>query len=82
LIHFIYVIAHLYPVAAIPAALGAVQLAFHFKRQKRRPPMVFLFMFALFCVLTTAVWIFFRGDLHAQHWVKMVVESFSFSSHD
>jgi len=80
--HFIYVFAHFYPVLAIPAALGAVQLALHFKRKKKRPPMVFLFMVALFCVLTSATWMFFRGDLHAQRWAKIAVESFSFSSHD
>ena len=80
--HFLFVIAHFYPALAIPAALGAIQLAIHFKRQKKRPPMVFLFMVALFCILSSGGWIFFRGDRNSEKWAKFAVESFSFSSHD
>jgi hypothetical protein len=80
--HFVYVFAHFFPVLAIPAALGAIQLAIHFKRRKQRQPMVFLFLVALCCMLASAAWIFFRGDLHAQRWAKIAVESFSFSAHD
>jgi len=80
--HLVYVIAHFFPVVAIPVALGAIQLGIHFKRRKQRPPMVFLFTVALFCFLTSGAWIFFRGDRYAQRWVKNVVESFSLSSHD
>ena len=75
--HAIFVIAHFYPVLAIPASLAAVQLAIHFKRQKKRSPMAFFFMGALFMLLTSGAWIFFRGDLHSQQWAKILVESFT-----
>ena len=72
----IYFIAYFNPLLALPAVLAALQFAIHFKRQKKRSPTVFFVMLALFLVLTSAAWIFFRGDLHSQKWAKILVESF------
>ena len=75
--HFLFVFAHFYPVLAIPAALGALQVAIHFKRRNRRTPMALLFVAAAFCILTSLGWVIFRGDLHSEAWARGFLEILS-----
>ena len=71
--HTIYVMAHYYPLWAIPAAMGMIQIAMHFRRRENRAQYYFLF-FALCFVLSSAAWVYFRGHANSQSWVKAVLE--------
>jgi hypothetical protein len=78
----VYVLIQYYPAFAIPAAFAFLQLAFHFKRQRRHQSMLINMGFALCMLSSAAGWVIFRGDLHSTRWAKNVVETFSFSQHD
>ena len=72
--HTIYVMAHYYPLWAIPAAMGMVQFALHFRRRENRAQYYFLF-FALCFVVSSVAWFYYRGHVHSQSWVKWVLDS-------
>ena len=79
--HSVFVFVHFYPVLAIPAALGALQVAIHFKRKNQRTPMVLLLLAAAFCVLTSVGWMIFRGDLHSEAWIRALIGVLSGPQH-
>ncbi|MEN9723065.1 MAG: hypothetical protein RJB38_1051 [Pseudomonadota bacterium] len=60
MIHLMAVVSHYYPVVAIPVALASIQLAVHFKRQKRHSPMFFFLIFSVTMLVTAGGWIYSR----------------------
>ncbi len=74
--HFLFVLIKVYPVVAITAAVVCLQFAIHFKRQKKRKPLV-AFLLALFFLVSSALaWVYYRGDLHADRWLKSQIGTF------
>ncbi|NDD91619.1 hypothetical protein EBZ37_05995 [bacterium] len=76
-----YIFMHFYPWLAIPAALAGIQLAIHFKRQKKRVPLALVSLLAVFMASSAGGWFFFRGDLHARQWAKNTLEFFGIPAH-
>ena len=77
----VYIFFHFFPWLAIPATLGGVQLALHFKRQKKTFPLVIVSFVTLILFSVAASWFIFRGDLYARMWAKNTLEFFGIPAH-
>jgi len=67
--HLIFLAARILPYWAIPIALVCGQLAIHFTRRQSKVAYLWWGTVAgLF--LTSGFWIFFRGDLHSDDWLR------------
>lgn len=67
--HLVYLLVRTYPYWAVPIAIVFGQLAIHYMRQLN--PIRFLFwMITAALVFLAFAWIFFRGDLHSDEWVR------------
>jgi hypothetical protein len=67
--HFIFLLARIYPYWALPLAVLFYQLAIYFRRKNSGLQWVFFGAIA-FCAVTTGLWIVFRGDLRSDIWVR------------
>jgi TctA family transporter len=72
--HFIFLLARIYPFWALPMAIVLAQLAIFFRR--RESGLQYSSMAGV--VLLTAgifAWFFFRGDIHSDDWVRTIFGS-------
>lgn len=70
--HFVYLLARIYPYWALPCALIFAQLFYFFRR--RNSPLRFSVLGCIVFLMGGLIaWIVFRGDLHSDHWVRAVV---------
>lgn len=70
--HLFYLAARTYPYWAVPVAIVFGQLGIHFMR--RDSVLRFLFFgIAAGLVVGAFAWIFFRGDLHSDVWVRTLL---------
>jgi hypothetical protein len=69
--HSIFTLARFYPFWALPLALVLAELGRHFRR-KNSPLYGPFWAIAGFLVVGTVAWIFFRGDVNSDQWIKTV----------
>jgi hypothetical protein len=58
-----------YPVWSVPLAFGAFQVAVHMNRRKSKAR-YFWGAFGVALLVTAAIWVVFRGDLHGAAWIE------------
>ncbi len=71
---FVFFIARFYPFFALAFALLFFDLGRHFRRRKDRRQWGFWAVCGFF-LLTTLLWLVFRGDMNSEKWVRQVLGS-------
>lgn len=69
---WVYAFVRLYPFFAVPVALILVELGLHFRRRRVKTQFYF-FGIAGFLLLTSFLWLFYRGDSRSDHWVRWFI---------
>lgn len=69
---YLFLAFRTYPYWAIPVALVFGQIGIHFRR---RQSLYFAFWFGISfgLIVVGAGWVFFRGDLHSDQWLRWVL---------
>ena len=67
--HWIFLLGRTYPYWALPLVLGFAQFGIFFRRRKEKGQYVCAAMI-VFLLVTTALWIFYRGDRHSDAWIR------------
>lgn len=70
--HSLFVLLRFYPYWALPAAFVIVELGMHYRRRKQKTQWV-VFGISGVLSLTSLLWIVFRGDLHSDRWVRILL---------
>ena len=70
--HFLFLLMRLLPFWSFPSALISFQLALHFRR-KLSPWYRLLALVALALLSMLGAWIYYRGDLHSDAWVRTIL---------
>ncbi|MEK7689695.1 MAG: hypothetical protein AAB425_01600 [Bdellovibrionota bacterium] len=68
----IFILAKSFPFWAIAISIACVDIGRYYRRLRRNTQHVYWGSVILLGVLTL-LWIFFRGDLHSDKWVKAVI---------
>jgi len=58
-----------YPFIGLALMLGLIEIGRHFRRLRDSRQWLF-FLPAGFVFVTIMIWIFFRGDIHSDQWLK------------
>jgi TctA family transporter len=70
--HYIFLLARVYPYWALPLTIVLVQLFIFFRRRKN--PMRFTTgAGAVILVLGIFAWFIFRGDIHSDDWIRTLL---------
>lgn len=67
--HMLFLLMRYYPFIGGALGFAFMQIAI-FLRRKVRKTQWFYWGGAVFWFLTVALWIFFRGDIHSDQWIK------------
>jgi hypothetical protein len=71
--HLLFLLARIYPFVAFSLAFVMWHLALFFFRRRNRLHMIFSSS-VVGLVISGGVWIYFRGDLHSDEWVRFLLE--------
>jgi hypothetical protein len=71
--HSVYFLIRIYPYWVIPFCILFGQLGIHFRR-RHRPVQWFYWGMVVCCLLSSGAWIYLRGDLNSDKWVRTVLE--------
>ena len=71
--HLIFFMVRYYPVLAVCLILVAAQFGYFFRRKKDPVEFACWAMIAILAV-TVGLWIYFRGDLHSDLWVRRFLD--------
>lgn len=71
--YVIFAFARFVPLWATPVALVLIQIGIFFSRRKEKKLAISFFGTAFMIIVGAGLWIYFRGDLHSDEWVKRVL---------
>lgn len=70
--HSFFFLAHYYPVLAVCMCTVIGQIGYFYRRKKDPIEYACWAMIAIFGI-TTLLWVYFRGDLHSDLWVRKII---------
>lgn len=70
--HFVFLLARIYPYWAIPLVAVLAQIAIFFRRRRHALLYSVVGLMGLL-FLGLLAWAFFRGDLHSDEWVRALL---------
>jgi hypothetical protein len=76
MMHLIFTFARIFPALAIPSVAIFIELGIYYRR-KASKMQYYMFGFAGTTVFLVLMWLFFRGDVHSDQWIRTVNEAFS-----
>ena len=71
MVRLLFAIFRYYPLIMVPSAVLMAELAWYMKRKGSRS-YKYYFAFSVVLVISSGVWIYFRGDLYADKWLKQL----------
>lgn len=74
--HTLIWIGRLFPIIAIVVIFALVQIAIHFRRRADTKRLVFVVGIGGLLGLLTVLWIYFRGDMNSDRWVRDIFGGF------
>jgi hypothetical protein len=68
--HVLFTLARLFPYWALVVAFALIELGVFFKRRRKRGKQWGCWLVALLFVGLIVAWFYWRGDLHADKWIR------------
>lgn len=73
--HLLFLAARIYPFWAVPMVWISAQLAIYFYRRPSRLTYLF-WLLVLGFMSSIGGWLYYRGDLHSDDWIRMFISLF------
>jgi hypothetical protein len=71
--HWLFFMFRFFPYWALPLVLLGFETGIYFKRRRRFKGQFSCWFVAVFLAILIGVWFFYRGDVHSDHWVRILL---------